>query len=387
MKKIQYLDGLRGLAAFVVVFHHFMLAFYPALFAEPNAPNHLSDGIENFASGSVFNLFYNGKFAVSIFFVLSGYVLTYKFFNIKDYSIIAASATKRYMRLALPAAFSVMLAFVLMKISFFYNQQAALLSGSEWIGFFWNFTPNFFDALRQSFIGAFFSEDYDYNALLWTISYEFIGSFLVFAFTALFGKNKNRLIFYLLAILIFFQTYYLAFILGMLLSDLSAHKKLNLTQIDTKKLLRFSLLIIGLFFGSIPSGRDLSGTIYSFFDITYLSDAAAFFHTIGAFMTMLVLLDSKRLQKFFSHKYLLFLGEISFSLYLLHFIVIGTFSSFIFVKLYPLLPYHTAFLTMFGLSLPVIFLVSYGATKYIDKHSMNASHLVYEKIFKPEETN
>jgi peptidoglycan/LPS O-acetylase OafA/YrhL len=387
MKKIQYLDGLRGLAAFVVVFHHFMLAFYPALFAEPNAPSHLSDGIETFASGSVFNLLYNGKFAVSIFFVLSGYVLTYKFFNIKDHSIIAASAAKRYLRLALPAAFSVMLAFLLMKMSLFYNQQASLLSGSEWIGFFWNFTPNFFDALRQSFIGAFFTENYDYNALLWTISYEFIGSFLVFAFIALFGKNKNRLIFYLIAMLLFFQTYYLAFILGMLLSDLMAHKKLNLNRIDKQKVLRISLLMAGLFLGSIPSGRDLSGTIYSFFDIANLSDAPAFFHTIGAFMAMIVLLDSKRLQKFFSHKYLLFLGKISFSLYLLHFIVIGTFSSFVFVKLAPFLPYQANFLTMFTLSLPVIFLLSYGATKYIDKYSMNASHLVYEKIFKPESTN
>ena len=80
MKKIRYLDGLRGLAAFEVVFHHFILAFYPALFAGPGVPTHLAPGQEVFVSGSVLNLLYDGNFAVCIFFVLSGYVLSHKFF-------------------------------------------------------------------------------------------------------------------------------------------------------------------------------------------------------------------------------------------------------------------------------------------------------------------
>ena len=80
MRKIKYLDGLRGLAAFVVVFHHFILAFYPALFFGDNATPHLRAGLEAFVSGTPINLLYNGNFAVSIFFVLSGYVLSYKFF-------------------------------------------------------------------------------------------------------------------------------------------------------------------------------------------------------------------------------------------------------------------------------------------------------------------
>ena len=67
MRKISYLDGLRGLAAFVVVFHHFIYAFYPALFLGSNAQLHLKGGEEAFLSGSVFNLLYNGNFAVCVF--------------------------------------------------------------------------------------------------------------------------------------------------------------------------------------------------------------------------------------------------------------------------------------------------------------------------------
>lgn len=133
MKKIRYLDGLRGLAAFQVVFHHFILAFYPALFlGAADNPNHMAAGWEAFGSGSFLNLFWDGNFAVCIFFVLSGFVLSHKFFVRKESKIVTESAVKRYFRLAIPVAFSVLVAFLVMKFSLFYNQPAAAISGSGW---------------------------------------------------------------------------------------------------------------------------------------------------------------------------------------------------------------------------------------------------------------
>ena len=192
MQKITYLNGLRGVAAFIVVFHHFIYAFYPALFLGFGAQLHLKTGEEVFFSGSIFNLLYNGNFAVCIFFVLSGFVLSHKFFLQKDYSVIKEGVAKRYVRLVIPVAFSVLVAFFLMKFSFFYNQQAGKISGSDWLGEFWTFHPNFLDALNQTFIGAFFFNSFGYNMTLWSISYELIGSFLIFGFLIFFGKRKNR---------------------------------------------------------------------------------------------------------------------------------------------------------------------------------------------------
>ena len=157
MSKIRYLDGLRGLAAFEVIFHHFILAFYPALFSGPEILTHMKAGDEVYLSGSPLNLLYNGNFAVCIFFVLSGYVLSHKFFLHKDHEIITASAIKRYVRLAIPVAVSIFCVFILMKFSLFYNQQAAEISGSGWLGGFWTFKPDFMDALKQMFFGTFFS--------------------------------------------------------------------------------------------------------------------------------------------------------------------------------------------------------------------------------------
>ena len=382
MRKIQYLDGLRGLAAFVVVFHHFVYAFYPALFLGSNAKTHLGAGEEVFASGSMFNLLYSGNFAVCIFFVMSGFVLSYKFFLQKDRNIIKESATKRYVRLVLPVAFSVFLAFVLMKFSLFYNQQAAGITGSNWLGEFWTFTPNFTDALSQTFVGAFFTNIFDYNVTLWSIAYEFLGSFLVFGFLAFFGKMKSRYWAYIFAIIFLFQTYYLAFILGMLLSDLMAHKNMVIGKFDKSKLFRTGLLLLGLFLGSYPSGRGVEGTVYAFMEKPYLVNSAVLYHIMGAFFVILVLLESKRMQKIFSFRYLLFLGEISFAMYILHFIILGSFSSFVFLKLEPHLPYIDAFLISFALSVALIFLVSYLVYLYVDKKAVHLSKLVYKLAFK-----
>jgi len=382
MKKINYLDGLRGLAAFMVVFHHFILAFYPALFSGADATTHLKPGVEAFASGSVFNLFYNGNFAVCIFFVISGFVMSHKFFQFKDHEIITASAIKRYLRLAIPVSISVFLAYLFMKFSLFYNNQAADISGSGWLGGFWNFTPNFMDMLNQAFVGTFFSSVFEYNKTLWTIAFEFTGSFLVLGFVALFGKMRNRHWAYLVAIIIFLQSYYLAFILGMILSDLMAHKNMIIQAFDRSKILRTGLLLLGLFIGSYPSGLDVTGTIYAPLNNSFMADPAVMYHVLGAFLVIMVLLDSKRMQKFFSGKYLLFLGEISFAMYLLHFIILGSFSSFIFLKLSPHVSYFANFAISFMLSVAIIIPTAYLMSRHIDRRVVKLSHKAYDYLFK-----
>jgi len=210
MRKIEYLNGLRGVAAFEVIFHHFILAFYPALFFGGTWTNHMAGNMEDLASKSVFTVLWDGNFAVYIFFVLSGFVLSHKFFLKKEHEIVMASAVKRYFRLALPVAFSVLVAFILMKLSLFYNQPAGDAAGSGWLSSFWTFRPDFQESLRQAFYGTFFLDTFQYNVVLWTIAHEFMGLFLIYAFLAIVGKAKNRHFAYAALILVFWQTYYLA---------------------------------------------------------------------------------------------------------------------------------------------------------------------------------
>jgi peptidoglycan/LPS O-acetylase OafA/YrhL len=384
MKKIRYLDGLRGVAAFEVVFHHFILAFYPAMFSGPGILTHFGD-VEVKASGSFLNLFWDGNFSVCIFFVLSGYVLSHKFFLHPDSEIITESVVKRYFRLALPVSFSVLFAYVLLKFSMFYNLPVGEMSDSGWFSSLWNFVPDFVDALRQGFVGTFFTNIFDYNTyntLLWTISVEFIGSFLVFSFLAVFGKVAKRFWAYAFLILVFSWTYYLAFVLGMMLSDAIANRQAIIGKIRRRKTLLASMGALGLFLGSYPIGRDPQGTFYAFMNFSWPGDPAVLWHVLGAFLLMVVLLESARVQKIFSLRPILFLGKISFTMYLLHLIILGSFSSFVFLKLLPILGYNYSVLSSFLISLPVIFLLSYLMYVYVDKKAVNLSHRIYELMFR-----
>jgi len=381
MQKITYLDGLRGVAAFAVLIQHYILGFYPALFFWVNATPHLPEGVEIFASGSVLNLFYNGNFAVCIFFVLSGFVLSYKFFVQQDGEGLRASAIKRYFRLAGPVVAVVLTAYILMKFSLFYNVQAGDLAQSGWLGQFWTFPPNFLEAMNQAFVGTFLTGAFNYDNVIWTISYEFQGAFLILGFLALFGKMKYRHWFYLAAGLVLFQTYYLAFILGMFLSDLKVNHDMVLSKFDSKKILRIMLLLAGLVFGAFPSGRSVDGSMYAYLHFMDHDLLPMWYHIVGAFMVMLVLLDSYRIQKILSWKPFLQLGKISFSMYLFHFVILGSFSSFIFLKLYHALSYPLSVLLTFALSLPLIFFVGWASQAYIEKGCLNLSQWVYAKVF------
>ncbi len=382
MRKIGYLDGLRGIAAFQVVFHHFVLAFFPAVFLAPGVTTHFAGDIEARLSASPLNILWDGNFAVCLFFVLSGYVLSHKFFLRKEHEIATASAVKRYFRLALPVAFSVLLAYIFMKLGLFYNQQAGAVAGSGWLPTFWTFSPNLFDALSQAFLGTFFYSTFDYNAVLWTIAYEFEGSFLVFSFLSLVGTAKNRWWAYVAVIWVFYQSYYLAFVLGMLLSDIIVHRGAILRGFGRyRKWLDAAILLLGLFIASYPSGRDADGTLYLFMKYSWIDAPAEFYHIVGAALIMVALLDSRRLQQLFSCRPFLFLGDISFTMYLLHFVIMGTFSSFVFLKLQPLMSYPSAVLGSFLLSIPIIFIVSYLAYIYVDRRAVAFAQYFYDKVF------
>lgn len=373
-KKIYYLDGLRGLAAFIVVIHHLVLAFYPALYNGDPEQSHTSSNLEIYFANSPLNLVYAGNFSVCIFFVLSGFVLSFKYFSTKNNEIIVSSAIRRYFRLLLPVFFSIFLSFVLMKISLYHNNEAATLSFSPWwLGSFWNFEPSFIGMLIESFYGVFFNEEITYNPVLWTIQIELFGSFLVFLFLLIFGKYKFRWIIYTLLFIALWNTYYLGFLLGMFLSDLYFSKDIKLKVFKLNLLIKAALFITSLYLGSYPYSNT-DDTIYSI--LPKFAFSTEFYHIIGAFLLIIFVLESKRTQRMLNNKVCIYLGKISFSMYLIHLLVIGTFSSAFFVFLHSHLQYSLAVLITSLVSILIILIVSYPIYKYIDLKGIKISKII-----------
>lgn len=113
-----YLDGMRGLAALFVYFcHYFYQAFTIAKGWGANENQY------HFLKLPFIRLFYQGPPAVCVFFVISGYALSYRPLklvrsrNTKDFSTTISSLVfRRFIRLYLPTAISTLMIIGLLRI-------------------------------------------------------------------------------------------------------------------------------------------------------------------------------------------------------------------------------------------------------------------------------
>lgn len=390
-EKLHYLDGLRGIGALMVVLNHFMVSFYPAVFTGEPSQINSNVFIEQLIAKTPLNVIFSGNFAVCIFFILSGYVLTYKFFRTGDFIYLQSGAVKRYFRLVIPVFISSLIIYFLMKLHLFHNVEAAIISKSDfWLGQYYRFNPSISDALYEGFYGAFFKNFSTYNGVLWTMTYEFYGSILVFACAGLVYKLKNRIVIYLVLIFCFGKTYYLGFIFGLMLSDFgnSADVK-NIFHIKNKYV-NILLLLVGIFLGSYSASLDTDKTMYHFLNIYvhYFSDNPYItYHLIGAFLLLIAILNLESAKKFLSTPLLGKAGKLSFSFYLLHLGVLFTFSCFLMVKLVNYFNYFISFFITLSISLVVIITISFFYEKYIDSFAVAFSNKVYKKIFYSNDGN
>lgn len=165
-------------------------------------------------------------------------------------------------------------------------------------------------------------------------------------------------------ILILVNTYYLAFVIGMLLSDLYNGKNGDRYMAKNPVILG-ELCVVGLLFGTYYVGGWRGTTAYDTLSgILHFSivDPSMFFRTVGAGILLLVLLNSGTLKNLLNSRVSVFLGRILYTMYLLHILVVYPLSSLLFTALPGMLDYHAAVLITLAVSLPVVLSVAYLAT-------------------------
>lgn len=382
--RFMELEGLRGLAAIVVVLFHALLMFYPGLFYGPEA--YAGAWVQNMRLednlyGSPIMGLFTGSFSVAIFFVLSGFVLSIGFFNKKDVRAVQRLAVKRYIRLMIPAAVSILLAYLAIKFGFGYaRSQVVDITHSVWLSGLWLQVPQLEDAIRQSIYQIFTIGSSSYNPVLWTMQYEFIGSFIVFAFLLLFAESKYRWVIYAALTAVFLSSWYWGFIIGMALADLYMNRRSLLEKIPQAVWFIGGLLGIGL--GAFPP-TNLEGTIYKALLVPGWSQyqSFSFYLTIGAMLMIMAVLFLPVLRSFFAARLMSYLGKYSFSVYLLHMPILFTFGSLVFISTNETIGFHSAaivtILSSFALLAPLVYLFE----KYVDAPAIKlASHVgdVYE---------
>ena len=347
--RVVFLDGVRGWASLMVVFSHLVPCF---LAVTTPAYRHW-----------YFTFISDGNLAVYIFFVLSGFALSIRFVQTENPRIPVELALRRYPRLTLPIFVASAVAYGLMKLHLFYNVAASVPAhGEDWLVTFYRFNPSFVHLLKFSFYNVFFAYDppTSYDQVLWTMSVEFYGSMLVFLLCLMFPYLRDsRARWTLLGILAAMMTYannpLLPFVLGVAMAfafESSVRRKYDHGAIAF--IASLALILATAAYSTI----SLKGfpTIHRIIERNTLP--ATIFAAVLVFGISL----SSRVRGFFSNPLSRYLGSISFPLYLVHTLVICSFSSWLFLK---------------GTNVHVIFLASLAVSligadlfKYVERTSI-----------------
>ena len=105
-------------------------------------------------------------------------------------------------------------------------------------------------------------------------------------------------------------------------------------------------------------------TVYAF-----LPDGFSFglgYPMVAASLLFILVLSNQRLQRFLEVPVLQYLGYISYAIYVIHTFVIGTFSSWLFIKLFPYLGYSWTLLLVFFSGVMVSILLAHLVTIWVD---------------------
>jgi len=234
--------------------------------------------------------------------------------------------------------------------------------------------------LRSLTYGTMFNGDFTYDTTMWTMSIELYGSLLVFALLFVSHSMKAKwMIFFITSTIAcyFFSFFYISFIIGICLHYLPEH-------IKYRKVVVTLLLIIGAILGGYPSWQYSynNETFYRLIPTSIFNNNPAIPHVVGASCILAAILLSKGIQKLLSGKVFTFLGEISFSSYLIHPLLIGSISGWLFLSLNEKMGnYNLAVLITFIISISVIILLSKAMTELVDKSGIRFSKNLYSRYF------
>jgi peptidoglycan/LPS O-acetylase OafA/YrhL len=266
----------------------------------------------------------------------------------------------------------------------YFNDPVSRISLSEWFIKQWRFQEigsRFFNSITFS---TMFSGDASFDTCLWTISYEFYGSLFVYAFL-LFTHftNRYRILMMFLAMYYFYvmkSPFYMAFIFGMTLCYTEQWIEKRRSMLTTVNAV--ILLVVSLLLGSMPFCATFPDTWQETIKTT-IWDYTPWCLIVAAYFLILAYVLSPFLQKIASFAPFRFLGYISFSLYLLHPLLLGSFSSWLFLRLYGTMGYNNSALVVFLCTVAVLLPASWLMAKYIDQYGIRLARKAYEYVKNP----
>lgn len=211
------------------------------------------------------------------------------------------------------------------------------------------------------------------------MKYFFWGSIGAIAIVYLLEASTNKIIVYCLSIVICIATeqpYYLAVVLGVILADLYTAQKLYLNRIA-----KILLLVLYVYFGAYPTGMQAQYGPYSI--MSYSSTLAEYSHIFAALCMVVLVLQKGLLSKVFESRIMQFTGKISVAVYIVHYGILISFTSWLFTRLSSCISNYNAKVGITALcSIVMIMVLSLGINQIIvliNKVLEKAYNKVFEK--------
>ncbi|CZS93312.1 uncharacterized protein RAG0_03661 [Rhynchosporium agropyri] len=348
----SYLNGVRGLAASLVYIQHLLYAHWL------HTGYSSSPGRDSLIQLPILRLLFSGRFMVAIFFILSGYVLSYKPLQLARsgstitlYDNLSSTAFRRTPRLfgpVVPAMFGTAFAvyFTCYGAENFSRDGCMPKAGSLWrqIG---GYIPVLSRMLDPSVWQEYYPPGLPH---LWTLPMEFRGSMVVFLLVLGLGNAKPL---YRLILLIFFALVFLhlgrwemfLFTSGPILAEMriygkeksmeferdSPYSKKPMYKETARVALWTGMFLGGLFLGSWPAFQACTSLGFRHFCALtpkpYTGDEVAqqyFWISIGASLLLLSFENLEILQKPFTSKLAMYMGDISYGFYIVHWTMLFT---------------------------------------------------------------
>lgn len=350
MNRLKYIDGLKGFACLMVFLFHFFLAGlgYPLTYIR------------------FFSLFFEGQMCVPVFIILSAFCMTSSCKNIRSENDLQHLILKRYLRLALPTACILLVAGIIHFAGLQWNQEACVLF-PECKNLATVMKDNSIFSLIKAILLSPFSICQSWLPQAWMLKFITWGSFLIIILelgTKKIKKNKRYLVcLFWLIITFMLDCFYSCSVIGFILYYYLREKQTN----------KYDYLISFVCF----VGYCLLWYLYNQKIITYDGDII---RTILAFLLICTVIHTRIIKRFLESKIMLWLGKVSFSLYLIHYILIVSLSSFIVVSFHDIGPWILSFMN-FLITIIVLLYFSWLSKTYIeDRISAKICNYILLKI-------
>ena len=330
--RLKWLDGIKGLACFAVLWHHFLLAFYPGQYNGSMQPG-IIDYVNNPLSFIV-----NGNFMVTLFMVASGVVAGFIYLRKRDIKAVIGVLPKRYIRLVIPTILIAVLVVIFTNCGVFCNLPVSLMTNSAYLASWYTTKVSLLDALKSVLYSVWISTDTTISGIFWVFPYFLWGYILSVVLCVFAWKDTKGIIFFYVVAAIFtmyLNVYFGAFVCGVLIAYLFMQYGLADKKGIIKKIVAVILVVLGLYFGGYPSFVPAT-RYYGFLpDVSaFVSCNYAFWHVLGAVFLITGIWLSDFLQKIFELKFFTKLGEISYEVFLIHMLVLCTASCAVFSMIF-----------------------------------------------------